>query len=110
MVRLAALWQHSPMAGHLRYPDRWIFCLAALGVWLALGWPVLEALSTGAAIRGTPVSPLWLVPFTLFAAAVVAAAVLEPRPAVRWTMLAFQLAAVAAMAIVVNWAMMAMFL
>jgi signal transduction histidine kinase len=98
------------MAGYLRYLDRWIFCVVALGVWFALGWPVLEALSTGAAIRGTPVSPLWLVPFTLFAAAVVAAALLEPRPAVQWTLLAFQLAAVAAMAIVVNWAMMAMFL
>lgn len=98
------------MTRHLRYPNHWTFSVAALVVWLALGWSVLEAIEAGAPIRGTPVPVLWLVPFTLFAAAVVAAMVLKLRPGLHWALLGFQLAAVVAMATFVNWAMMAMFL
>ena len=64
----------------------------------------------GAEIRKSPVPVLWLVPFTLFVAAVLAAMVLKLRPSLQWTLLCVQLAAVVAMAILVNWAMMAMFL
>lgn len=53
---------------------------------------------------------LWLVPFTLFVAAVLAAMVLKLRAGPRWALLGVQLAAVVAMAILVNWAMMTMFL
>ena len=79
-------------------------------VWLAFGWPVLQALMAGEPVRNSPVSPLWLFPFAIFGAAVVAAMVLKLRSSVRWTLLCVQLAAVVAMAIMVNWAMMSMFL
>ena len=98
------------MASFLRSPNPWIFTLAVLAVWLAVGWPVLHALDDGASIRGTPVSPLWLVPFGVFVAAVFAAMAMKPRPKVQWGLLCLQLAAVVAMAIIVNWAMIAMFL
>jgi signal transduction histidine kinase len=81
-----------------------------LAVWLAVGWPVLQAFMAGAAIREAPVPALWLVPFTLFVAAVLAAMILKLRPSLKWTLLCVQLAAVVAMAILVNWAMMSMFL
>ena len=81
-----------------------------LAVWLAVGWPVLQAFMAGADLREAPVPALWFVPFTLFVAAVIAAMVLKLRPALRWTLLCVQLAAVVAMAIFVNWAMMTMFL
>ena len=98
------------MARSLRYANHWVFCLAALAVSLAFAWPILEALATGAAIRGSPAPMLWLVPFTLFGAAVVGAMVLKPQPRLQWTLLGVQVAAIVAMAIVVNWAMMSMFL
>jgi len=110
MVSGLELWQHSPMAGHLRSRHPWIFSIAALVVWLALGWPVLESLMAGEAIREAPVPALWLVPFALFGATVLAAMVLELGSRPRWTLLFVQLAAVVAMAVVVNWAMMSMFL
>jgi signal transduction histidine kinase len=98
------------MTGHLRYTHHWIFSLAALTVWFTLCWPVLQAFSAGAEIRDAPVPALWLVPFTLFGAAVLAAMTLKLRPGLHWALLGVQLAAVVAMAILVNWAMMAMFL
>lgn len=104
------MWQHFHMASHLRSPQPWIFSLAALAVWLSVGWPVLQALMGGTQIRGSPVPALWLVPFTLFVAAVLAAMILKLRPGLRWALLGAQLAAVVAMAILVNWAMIAMFL
>ena len=110
MVLRRALWQHSPMARQLRYPNHWVFCVAALAVWLAMGCPVLEALITGAEIRDAPVPALWLVPFTLFGAAVVGAMVLKPRAGFVWALVGVQFASVVAMAILVNWAMMSMFL
>jgi signal transduction histidine kinase len=81
-----------------------------LAVWLALGWPVLDNLVTGTPMRGAAVPPLWLVPFGLFGAAVFAAMVLNLRPALLWPLLCIQVAAVAGMAIIVPWAMMAVFL
>jgi signal transduction histidine kinase len=110
MVRGLGLWQHSLMAGPLRSQHPWIFSIAALAVWLALGWPVLEALTAGEAIREAPVPALWLLPFTLLGAAAVGAMTLKLRPGLQWTLLFVQLAAVVAMAIAVNWAMMSMFL
>ena len=98
------------MADHLRYRHHWIFCVAALAVWLALGWPVLRNFVTGTPMRGAPVSALWLAAFTLFGAAVLGAMVLKLRPSLRWTLLGVQVAAVAAMAILVPWAMMSVFL
>ncbi|HYI41803.1 MAG TPA: sensor histidine kinase [Allosphingosinicella sp.] len=98
------------MAGHFRLQHNWIFCVAALAVWLALGWPVLQAFTAGEAIRGAPVPALWLVPFTLLGAAVLGAMALRLRSGVQWTLLCVQIAAIVAMAILVNWAMMSMFL
>ncbi|HVG48525.1 MAG TPA: sensor histidine kinase [Rubellimicrobium sp.] len=98
------------MAAHLRYRHYWVFCGVALAVWLALGWPVLQNLIGGTALRGAPVSPIWLVAFALFGAAVLGAMVRKLRPGIRWTLLCVQVAAVAAMAIIVPLAMMSVFL
>jgi signal transduction histidine kinase len=98
------------MAGHHRYQHQWIFCVAALVVWLAQGWPVLQALVTGAMIRNSLVSALWLIPFILFGAAVLGAMVLKLRACVQWSLIGVQLAAVVAMAITVQWAGMSLFL
>ena len=88
----------------------WFFCVAALAVCLALGWPVLQTIADGAAIRGSAVPALWLVAFTIFAASVFAAMVLKLRTGLRWTLLGVQLASVLAMAVTASWAMMSAFL
>jgi signal transduction histidine kinase len=98
------------MEGQLRTKHQWIFALAALAVWVAWGWPVVRAFLAGASIRGVPVSPVWFVPFALFGAAVLAAMVPKLRPRALWTLFCVQLAAVAAMAIIVPWAGMSTFL
>lgn len=92
------------------YRNHWIFCVAALAVWLALGWPVLQNFMAGTSMRGAPVSPLWLAAFVVFGAAVVGAMVLKLRLSLQWTLLCVQVAAVATMAFLVPWAMMALFL
>ena len=88
------------MMGHLRNRHHWIFCFAALALWLALGWPNLRALATGAELRGAPVPALWLVPFMTFGAAVLAAILLKLPRSLHWGLLGLQLAAVVAMALV----------
>ena len=98
------------MSGQLSLQLQRIFCIAAMTVWLAWGWPVIRDLMTGATIRGYPVSPLWLVPYTVFGAAVLCAMALKLRPTLLWTLLCIQLAAVVAMAIVLPWAGMSQFL
>jgi signal transduction histidine kinase len=98
------------MAAQLRYRHHWIFCGAALAVWLALGWPVLQNYATGTPMRGGAVSALWLAAFGLFGAAVLGAMVPKLATTLRWALLLVQVAAVAAMAIIVPWAMMSVFL
>lgn len=75
-----------------------------------MGWPVLKAMVIGAPIRDSAVSALWLVPFTLFGAAVLAAMVVKLRASLQWALLCVQVAAVVAMTIIVPWAGMAFFL
>ena len=87
-----------------------LFCIAAMTVWLAWGWPVIREVTTGATIRGYPVSPLWLVPFAIFGVAVLGAMGLKLRAGLLWTLLFVQLAAVVAMAIILPWAGMSQFL
>jgi signal transduction histidine kinase len=87
------------MAGHLRHQHRWIFCVVALAVWLALGWPFLGELTTATVRRDSPVPALWLLPFTLFGAAVLGATLLKLRTSLQWSLLCVQLAAVVAMTI-----------
>lgn len=110
MAMRRALWHQPPMTDHLRSRHHWIFCVAALAVWLASAWPVLGAIVTGAVIRGAPVSALWLVPFALFGAALLGSMVLKLRPSLQWTLLGVEVAAVVAMTIVVPWAGMTQFL
>lgn len=98
------------MAEHLKYRHHWIFCAAALAVWLFWGWPVVRAFAAGATIREVPISALWFVPFAIFGAAVLVAMVLRLRPGLFWTLLTVQLAAVVAMAVIVPWAGMSSFL
>lgn len=110
MASRLALWQHSPVAGQLRSQHPWIFPLAALAVWLAMGWPFLQELATGNVRGPFPVPPLWLLPFALFATAVVGATFLKVTAIVRWALLCAQLAAVVAMAIVHPKDLMSIFL
>jgi signal transduction histidine kinase len=110
MVRLLSLWQHSLMSDQLRYRHHWIFGVAALAVWLAWGWPVIRAYMAGAAIRDTNIPELWFLTYALFGAAVATAMVPKLRTNVLWALLWFQVAAVAAMAILVPWAGMSTFL
>lgn len=88
------------MTGHLRNRHHWIFCFAALAVWLSLGWQSLQALATGGTLRGAPVPTLWLVPFSIFGAAVLGALLLRLRSSLHWSLLFIQLAAVVAMALI----------
>ena len=111
------LFQGSPrcgsiaiMTGQTRYPHHWIFCCVALAVWLAWGWPFLERIATVGTLRNGPVSTLWLVPFLVFGAAMLAAMSVKLRPAHHWTLLCVQLAMVVAMAIIVPWAGVSTFL
>jgi signal transduction histidine kinase len=110
MVMRLALWQHPFMTGQLTYQLHRLFCIAAMTMWVALGYPVLQAIVSGGAIRGSPVSPLWLLPFALFGAAVLGAMVLKLRPGLLWTLLCVEVAAVVAMTIIVPWAGMSQFL
>jgi signal transduction histidine kinase len=98
------------MTGQLPYRLDRIFCIAAMTVWLAWGYPVLRELTAGATIRGYPVPAAWLVPYALFGAAVLAAMALRLRPGLLWSLLCVQLAAVVAMAILLPWAGMSQFL
>ncbi len=104
------MWQNFAMAEHLRYRHYWTFCVAALGLWLAYGWPVLTEYSAGGLIRGARVSPSWFVPFGLMGVAVLAAMTLELRSSLHWALLCVQLAAVIAMTAIVPWAGMSSFL
>lgn len=98
------------MTGNLGYRHHWVFCVAALAVWLALGWPVLQNFATGTPMRGAAVPAPWLAAFALFGAAVLGAMIPALPPALRWSLLCGQVAAAAAMAIFVPWAMMSVFL
>jgi signal transduction histidine kinase len=98
------------MTGLFKRQQHWIFCVAALAVWIAWGWPVLTKFAAGETIRGGLVSPLWFVPYTLFGAAVLCAMGLKLRSGAQWALLWVQLACVVAMAIIVPWAGMSTFL
>jgi signal transduction histidine kinase len=98
------------MAEQLRYRHHWTFCVAALGLWLAYGWPVATQFSGGGTIRGASVSPVWFVPFGVMGVAVLAAMALKLRSSLNWALLCVQLAAVVAMTIIVPWAGMSSFL
>jgi signal transduction histidine kinase len=110
MVRGLTVWQNSFMAEQLRYRHRWTFCVAALGLWLAYGWPVWKEFSSGGTIRDVLVSPFWFVPFGVMGVAVLAAMVLKLRTSLHWTLICIQLAAVVAMTLIVPWAGMSSFL
>ena len=98
------------MAGKIRFRHDWTFCIAALGLWLAYGWPVLTQYWVGGTIRSVTVPPLWFVPFAVMGAAVLAAMILKLTEKVQWTLLGVQLAAVVAMTALVPWAGMSSFL
>jgi signal transduction histidine kinase len=98
------------MTEHLRYRHHWTFCVAALGLWLAYGWPVFKEFSSGGTIRDVLVSPTWFVPFGVMGVAVLAAMALKLRANLHWALLCVQLAAVVAMTAIVPWAGMSSFL
>ncbi|WP_198152622.1 sensor histidine kinase [Tsuneonella dongtanensis] len=94
----------------LKARQNWLFCILALATAVALAWPVFERFATGDTIRGEPVSPYWFAAFGVFAVAIVASMLLELPRRLHWLVLALQVAAVATMALIVNWAMMTTFL
>ncbi len=98
------------MTGRLRLPHDWTFCVAALGLWLAYGWPVLTQYWVGGTIRNVVVPSLWFVPFAIMGAAVFAAMILRLSHRAQWTLLGVQLAAVTMMTLLVPWAGMSSFL
>jgi signal transduction histidine kinase len=104
------LWQDFLMTGQLTRQLHRIVCVAAMTMWVAWGWPVIRDIVSGGTIRGAPVSALWLVPYGIYGAAVIAALTLKVRPALLWTLIGVELAAVAAMAIIVPWAGMSQYL
>jgi signal transduction histidine kinase len=110
MVEGHALWQNQPMTRklHLRH-DR-SFCVAALGLWLAYGWPVITQYRIGGTIRDLAVSPLWFIPFAVMGLAVLAAMVLKLTDRAHWTLIGVQLASVVVMTFLVPWAGMSSFL
>ncbi|NVD45319.1 sensor histidine kinase [Qipengyuania atrilutea] len=85
------------MAGYRSNQRYWIFAAAALAVWLAMGWPFLQELTTGKMRGSFPVPPLWLVPYAIFGVTVVGAATPSSRTRAPWTLMCAQLAAVVAM-------------
>lgn len=88
------------MTERLRNRQQWILCVAALGIWIAVGWPNLRALTTGAMLRGSPVPALWLAPFAVFGAAILGSFLLKLRKGLHWGLLGMQLASVLAMALI----------
>ncbi len=107
MAKWLAPWQNSGMAGQVATRNHWIFGAAAMGLWLALGWPVILAAMLG---RASPTMTAWLVPFAIFGAAALGAMLPGLRPSLRWVLFGVQLVAVMAMAILAQWAMMSAFL
>ncbi|MXO86514.1 hypothetical protein GRI38_10805 [Altererythrobacter aurantiacus] len=85
------------MAGYCSNQRYWIFAAAALAVWLAMGWPFLEELTTGKMRGSFPVPPLWLVPYAIFGVTVVGSATRSSRTRAPWTLMCAQFAAVVAM-------------
>jgi len=110
MAEASAVWHNSSMGEPLRLRHHWTFCVAALGLWLAYGWPVFKQFTAGGEIRDISVSPSWFVPFGLMGLAVLAAMTLKLRPALHWALLCFQLAMVVAMTVIVPWAGISSFL
>jgi signal transduction histidine kinase len=98
------------MAGRFATRHLWIFCVATVAVWLALGWPLIVGSIAAVEMRGSPKAALWLVAFTTFGAAALGAMVPKLRPRLRWALLCVQVAAVMAMAYLAQWAMMSVFL
>lgn len=98
------------MTMHQRYRHPWTFCVAALGLWLSYGWPVMTQYWVGGTIRDVEVSPLWFVPFTVMGIALSVAMVLNVRAGVHWALLGIQAAAVVAMTAILPWAGMSSFL
>jgi signal transduction histidine kinase len=98
------------MAEQLKYRHQWTFCVAAMGLWLAYGWPVMTQYRVGGTIRDMTVSPWWFVPFGVMGVAVLAAMLLRLPQKLHWALLCIQLAAVVAMTIIVPWAGMSSFL
>lgn len=110
MVEPRALWQNHPMTRKLHLRHDWTFCVAALGLWLAYGWPVITQYRVGGTIRDLAVSPLWFIPFAVMGIAVLAAMVLRLTDRAHWTLLGVQLASVVVMTFLVPWAGMSSFL
>lgn len=104
------LWQHPEMTRRLRYQHHWIFCVAALAVWVTLGWPILHKFVAGTPMRGAPIPSLWVVAFVAFGMAILCASLIKPRAGPGWLLISVQLASVIAMAALLPWAMMSVFL
>jgi signal transduction histidine kinase len=104
------MWQHPSMTDRPSLRHYWTFCVAAMGLWLAYGWPVMTQYVAGGTIRDVTVSPVWFVPFGVMGVAVLAAMTVKLQEGWHWALLCVQLAAVVAMTAIVPWAGMSSFL
>lgn len=84
--------------------------LAALTAWLAWGWPLIKVYMLGHSIRDYPISPYLFIPYAIFGLIMLTAMAVRFRPAVLWSLLAAQLAAIVAMVVILPWAGLSSFL
>ena len=99
------------MKGPLRYQHHWVVGVAAVTVWLAVGWPALLRIVTGEPLRdGSPMPALWLLPYVLFGAAVLGLVIFRLRRSLQWTLLCVQLAALISLAIIQPFGVIPVFL
>ena len=104
------LWQYSNMMGQIPNRLHRVACIAAMLVWLAWGYPMFKQYMLGDTIRDVQISPLLFVPYGIFGALVLAAMSLKLRDPILWTLLSLELAAVAAMTLILPWAGISQFL
>ncbi|QNM82629.1 sensor histidine kinase [Sphingomonas sabuli] len=98
------------MTRHFSSRHRWLFSLAALFVWAVIGARVVESIVTATPLRGSLVSPLWLVPFALCGLAMLGSMTLRLSKVQWWSLIAVQFVSILAMIVLLNWSLMAMFL
>ena len=90
--------------------QHWVFCSGAVTMWIALGWPGVRMYLGGETIRGVTVTDAWIAAYAVFGLAVICAMAPRERGRLFWPLLFAQVGAAAAMAYLISWAGMSMFL
>ena len=85
----------------------WFAALIALLAW---GFPMFKIYMLGGTIRDYPVPSYFFIPYAIFGALMLVAMASKFRPAIFWTIIWSELAAVSAMAVILPWAGISHFL